>query len=236
MARILRVALVALIAALVGLGGALPSTAAVDPAGGSSEADFDCANPPDGYPAPARCELDVQVLEPVCDKGVPKLRYQVAAVGSPNTTVTLTWINPTGADVVYPDLPLQGTVNWPGALAGADGVGTDWPGWTELPDGSWAEGDAFDWVRPGVEVLFQVNPEALVTVSYPKATTNCVAGPPDDEVLSSEVLSAGGPTSAVLSATGSETGPLLMAGAGLVLLGGLAVAGVTVARRRRASV
>ncbi len=152
-------------------------------------------------------------------------------MGSPNTTVTITFLNPSGANVVYADQPLSGTVNWPGAVAGPDGRGVDWPGWRQLADGSWVEGDEFDWVRPNVQVLFQVNPEATVTVGYPPSSPVCATNPPQDEVLASEVLAA--PTSAVLSATGSETQPLLIAGGALVLLGAGIVALVSIARRRR---
>ncbi|MBO3100642.1 peptidase [Cellulomonas fengjieae] len=241
MARLLRGALVALIAALVGLGGALPSTAAVSPPPDQATA-VDCDNPPAGYAVPARCEVDVQVLQPVCESGIPKLHYRVAATGSTSPTVTVTWVNPTGADVVQADLPLEGTLTWPGAAVGGDGLGSDWPGWTELASGDWVEGDAFDWARPAVDVVFHVDSDAVVSASYPTASAACVAGPPDDEVLSADVLSdgpagrgGGGVISEVLSDTGSEAGPLLVAGTAFVVLGGLAVAGVTVARRRRAA-
>ena len=57
----------------------------------------------------------VKLLTPICDNDVPKLKYEVVAVGSPNKTVTITWVNPDGADVVQSGLPLSGTVLWPGA-------------------------------------------------------------------------------------------------------------------------
>ena len=44
-----------------------------------------CINPTDAYGAPRACQLDVQVLTPVCDNEVPKLKYKVDAVGTPNT-------------------------------------------------------------------------------------------------------------------------------------------------------
>jgi hypothetical protein len=232
MARIIRGALVALIAVLVGLGGALPSNAATEPAPVPSPSGtiYGCLQPTDEYGVPQQCQLQVQILTPVCDNEVPKLRYKVVAIGSPNTTVKITWVNPGGANVVYSDLPLEGTVNWPGAVEGPDGRGIDWPGWTKLPDGSWVEGDQYDWVRPNVQVLFQVNPEATMTVAYPPSSPNCNTNPPDE----SEVL-ADNPEAAVLSSTGSDAGPLVIAGAGLIVVGALVVALVAIARRRRTS-
>ncbi len=106
MARLLRGAVVAFIAVLVGLGGALPSQALVAPTPSPSDDTTSCIVP-DGYPVPPSCTLNVQILTPICDNEVPKLQYKVVAQGTPNTTVTVTFINPTGPDVVYADLPLQ---------------------------------------------------------------------------------------------------------------------------------
>jgi hypothetical protein len=228
MAKLIRGALVALFAVLIGLGGALPSNAVDDPSPKptADQPVYGCLDPVDEYGVPRQCQLKIDILTPVCDNEVPKLRYKVTAIGSPNVKVTLTWVNPTGPDVVYADLPLEGTVNWPGAVEGPDGRGIDWPGWTQLPDGSWVEGDAYDWVRPSVNVLFQVNPEATVPVSYPPSSPVCNTEPPDDEVL------ADNPKAVVLSATGSDAGPLVLAGAGLVVVGALVVAATALARRR----
>ena len=60
--------------------------------------------------------LNVAVLQPICDGDVPKLRYEITVPGSTATTVTITWLNPSGANVVYANQPLSGTVNWPGAV------------------------------------------------------------------------------------------------------------------------
>jgi hypothetical protein len=234
MATILRGAVVALIAVLVGLGGALPSTAAVapNPSPSASETVYGCLEPVDEYGVPRECDLNLTYLVPVCDNEVPKLTYKVAPIGTPNKTVTVTWINPTGPDVVLSDLPLEGTINWPGAVEGPDGRGIDWPGWTQLADGSWVQGDEYDWVRPGVDVKFEVNPSDTVTIAYPPSSPNCNTNPPGEEVLASQVLSSG-PTSAVLSSTGSEVGPLAAAAAGLVVVGALVMSLVAIARRRR---
>ena len=230
MARLIRGALVAIFAVLVGLGGTMPAHAADAPAPSPSVEQNDaCVNPTDSYGVQRVCDLDVQILTPVCDNEVPKLRYKVVATGTPNTKVTITWINPSGPDVVYADLPLEGTVNWPGAVQDSSGRGIDWPGWTQKSDGTWVEGDEFDWVRPSVSVHFKVNPEAIVSVGYPPSSPSCNTNPPGEEVLASNT------TTAVLSATGSDAGPLAALGAGLVVIGALAVALVAIARRRRAT-
>lgn len=179
------------------------------------------------YSPPLPCELRVVTKSPICDNDVPKLRYAVEAIGSPNTTVTITWVNPSGADVVQSDLPLSGTVLWPGAVE-ENGVGVDWPGWRQLADGTWVEGDEFDWVRPSVQVKFQVNPEATVTVAYPPSSPQCLTNPPGSSVLAAEPPVP----SAVLSATGSNALPVALVGGGLVLAGAAALA-ATMRHRRR---
>ena len=46
----------------------------------------------------------------------------------------------------------------------------DWPGW-RFEGGVWVEGDEFAWVRPSVEVRFEVDlEEATVTVDYPPSS------------------------------------------------------------------
>ena len=179
------------------------------------------------YSPPLPCELRVLVKQPICDNDVPKLRYAVEAVGSPNTTVTITWINPSGPDVVQSGLPLSGVVLWPGAVE-KNGVGVDWPGWRQLPDGSWVEGDEWDWVRPTVQVSFAVNPQATISVAYPPSSPQCLTSPPGSSVLVDEPV----PDSAALSATGSNALPVALVGGGLVLAGAAALA-VTMRNRRR---
>ncbi len=134
-------------------------------------------SPTEEYPVDKPPSIDVTVLKPVCDGDVPYLQYSVVPTGTPNDTVTITWQNPSGDDVVLADLPLTGRVLWPGAEVDADGNPADWPGW-RLEGGEWVVGDEFDWVRPSVDVLFQVNPEATKTVGYPPSTPSCSTNPP----------------------------------------------------------
>lgn len=217
--------------ALVVVAGLAPVASAATPA--PSPTVDDCTRGTDDYGAELPCEVDVTVLTPVCDRDVPKLRYAVTPVGSSGSTVTLTFVNPTGDDVVYADQPLSGTVLWPGAVVDASGAPVDWPGW-RLEDGVWVQGDEFDWVRPSVEVTFEVNPTASAVVAYPPSSPVCLSQPERSDVLVAGVEPAGpsdASRSEVLSATGSSAGPLVLIASGLLLAG---VAGLLAARRRRA--
>ncbi|MCG7286794.1 LPXTG cell wall anchor domain-containing protein [Cellulomonas sp. ACRRI] len=209
----------------------------------------DCENPSptdtpaDGYAPPTRCELGVARAEAICLAAAPALSYAVEPVGTSSTTLTITWHNPGGADLVQSGLPLSGQVYWPGTVV-VDGVVTDWPGWTQLPDGSWTEHDAYDYTRPEVEVTFEVNPSATTVVSYPPASAVC-ANPPQSQVagvvVTSEVLAAPDAAapedvraaSAVLAVTGADSTPLLV-GAGLMLLAGGLLVAIPLRRRHRA--
>jgi hypothetical protein len=179
--------------------------------------------------------IDLTVLQPVCDGDVPYLEYAVDVTGTTNDTVTITWLNPSGANVVQADLPLSGRVLWPGATVDAAGNPTGWPGWV-FENGEWVEGGPFTWVRPSVDVLFQVNPETTVSVAYPPSSPNCATNPPgktpgskvegiaytDDRKTAA---SEGG-----LAATGATVGTIVGVGAALLLVGGGLV---LVARRGR---
>lgn len=240
MTRRVRGGLVALVVAVVSLLGAAPSLAEPSPGDSADGAPlYGCLGDVDAYGAPGACQLGVQVLSPVCDDDVPKLRYKVDAVGTPQDTVSITWINPTGSgDVVYSDLPLEGTVDWPGAVVGSDGRGVDWPGWHQASDGSWVAGDEYGWVRPSAQVKFTVNTDAVVSVDYPASSPACATEPVRSEVLAAGDVpgavsgAARGVSSEVLAATGSTVTPFLAVGGALVLLGGVALVTVTVLRRR----
>lgn len=126
--------------------------------------------------------LDVATGAPVCDGDVPYLDYEVLAGNLPPGTpelVDITFHHPTdpSLDVTYLDLPLTGRVPWAGAVVDGDGDPVDWPGWTRTPDGTWVEGDEFDWVRPEVDVEFSVNPSRVVSVAYPPSSPECATDP-----------------------------------------------------------
>ncbi|QJW35752.1 peptidase [Cellulosimicrobium protaetiae] len=180
--------------------------------------------------------IDLTVLTPVCDGDVPYLEYAVDVTGTDNDTATITWINPDGDDIVQSGMPLSGRVLWPGAVVGPDGRGADWPGWS-LVDGEWVEGDEFDWVRPSVQVLFQVNPETVVTVDYPPSSPNCATNPPGKTTTPPTVTQVSNPVDAgtqgtSLAETGATVGLYAAVAAGLAAVG---AAIVLLTRRTRKS-
>ncbi|MGN8244973.1 peptidase [Cellulomonas soli] len=229
MRTIARACLAVLVAVGAAAAAAAPAAAEVTPPAGQ----YGCLDQKDGYGAPLPCELVVTDLTPTCVDDVALLNYAVQAVGTPNTTVTLTFVNPDGASVVMSDLPLSGQVRWPGMVVGADGKGIDWPGWKQLEDGTWIEtDDGYSWVRPTVSVKLQVNPEATVAVTYPPSSPQCLTSPPTTVVLADSSVSTSRPAivTAVLAATGSEVMPFVVVALALLVVGGTAV--VVVARSR----
>lgn len=160
------------------------------------------------------------VQEPFCDGDAPYLGYEVAATGTETETVTITFVNPDGDDVVYTDMPFVGQVPWPGAVFDEDGNVVDWPGW-RFEDDQWVVGDEFDWVRPSVEVVFQVDAmEITVDVDYPPSAPDCNPNPPEGEVLAATGTppSSLPPTDAFGNAGDAGSGGLLRA---LVFLGAI---------------
>ncbi len=141
-----------------------------------------CPTEPTPTPTPAPT-LSVLLAAPACDGDVPYLDYEVDGTGADPDVVTITFLHPTDPtqNVVYSDLPLSGRVLWPGAEVDDEGTPVEWPGWSFV-DGVWVEGDEFDWVRPSVQVRFEVSAETTVTVDYPPSAPLCDANPPEGEV------------------------------------------------------
>ncbi|GAB2471488.1 hypothetical protein GCM10007967_27410 [Xylanimonas ulmi] len=205
--------------------GGVASADPADPTDIVSDAPAEVGYEPDTPPT-----LDVTVLTPLCDGDVPYLQYAVVPTGTPNTTVTITWENPSGADVVMADLPLSGRVLWPGAVVDASGKAADWPGWHQ-ENGAWVEGDEFDWVRPAVDVEFKVNPEATVSVAYPPSSPQCATDPPGANPPGTTRLAAHSVEAEQLPRTGSDVARLAAIAVGLLALGATVV---VLTRRRRA--
>lgn len=163
-----------------------------------------CAEGDDGYVGGGVCELEVST-EALCLDDVPYLDYSLSVNGAAGTTATVRWQNPSGGDVVLANQPLEGRLLW--------------------PNGSWA--------RPTVDVTFEVNPDATVTVAYPAATEDCgddVGGVLDDEVTPTSNQQPLASDGDVLAATGFPTGLVAGGAAGLAVAGAVLVA---VARRRQ---
>lgn len=214
-----------------------PAEPAPDPAEPAPDPATACANPSatGGYAPASRCELVLVRAAGICLGDAPVLDYAVEPFGTPNTTVSITFINPGGENAVLSGLPLSGRIYWPGTVI-QNGVVVDWPGWTQNPDGTWEQFDAYSYTRPSVRIEFEVNPSVGTVVSYPPATSAC-ANPPQSEVLgvttTSHVLAAPDTQSAVLAVTGANSWPLLAAAGAAVLLGSGMVA-LSVRRAHRA--
>ena len=104
------------------------------------------------------------------------LDYTATGQGSLASSLTITFENPTGDDVVVSGQPMDGQALWPGIVVDGDGTVVDWPGW-RLEDGVWAEGDEFDWALGNLTVDFDAGPTASEIVSDPAATDTCIPTP-----------------------------------------------------------
>lgn len=189
---------------------------------------YACLDQEAGYAPGGVCQLVIVQAVAVCRDGVPWLDYALKPEGTPNTTTTLVWGDASGPhSFTQAGLPLTGSVMWPGVVVDSHGNPIDWPGW-RLVNGTWVQGDEWNWVRPTVAVTFHVNPQATVTVSYPPEQAPC-ANPPSAEVLAEPDTTSG---TAVLAETGSSNAePLMLIGVGVLLLGGILLT-VRALRRR----
>jgi hypothetical protein len=143
------------------------------------------------------------------------------------STVTITFIDPDGTDVVMADLPTEGSVLWPGMVVDAAGAAADWPGWTLGSDGTWVAGDEFDWARPTVDVRFEYAGDVVEAVEYPVATEDCaVDGGVDGSTADPSPLVMAPDTS---TAPGVErsTDPALP----VIVVAGVLLAGLVLQRR-----
>ena len=121
------------------------------------------------------------------------------------------------------DNKLSGRILWPGAAVDATGNAVGWPGWTGSGDHLVPTTGNYAWTRSStVTATLEVNPSLQVPLSYPPATSACVAP------ASVPTNQAG-----ILPVTGLNVPVIPIAiGGGVVLLAG---AGLLLARRRRHS-
>ncbi|OXA84096.1 T9SS type B sorting domain-containing protein [Flavobacterium hercynium] len=141
---------------------------------------------------PANCsnaEVTIIVTAPVmkvtvnsyCSNDAPYVSYTAF---SDNTirigakVLTINWIDSANNIVAtQTNMPLSGSVLWPGAAIDGNNKATDWPGWI-FSNGQWSEGiDGFELTRPAVTMQFILDQTTSVTVNYPRPTANCNAKP-----------------------------------------------------------
>ena len=141
------------------------------------------ANPSNCSPA----TVTVSVVAPTmtittnsyCDNNTPYVSYNVVADNfTPTSLLTINWIDSANNIVAtQSNMPLSGTVLWPGAVVDSNNKPTDWPGWV-LVNGQWTQGnDGFELTRPAVTMQFTLNPTQSVVVNYPAASAGCNAMP-----------------------------------------------------------
>lgn len=187
------------------------------------------------YPPPTEPTIEV-TAGTQCVGDAPYFGWEVdlGGEGAPTfegESVTITFLNPSGADHTIADQPLSGSRLWPGAAVDGDGNGTDWPG-VRFEDGRWLDGDEWDWTLPDVDVRFEVGASTVLNLAYPLPSAVC-AGPSDPPPSSGEEPDReedGDELPDLLGLTGSQLGGAL---AGVVVL--LGAGAVLVAIRRRAA-
>ncbi|MFH6964857.1 Ig-like domain-containing protein, partial [Flavobacterium plurextorum] len=114
-----------------------------------------------------------------CSDNAPYVSYTVTGDNFvPTGLLTINWIDSANKIVAtQTNMPLNGSVLWPGAVVDANKKATDWPGWI-LVGGQWIEGnDGFELTRPAVKMQFSLNPTKTVVVNYPSAISGCNAMP-----------------------------------------------------------
>ncbi len=114
-----------------------------------------------------------------CSDNAPYVSYTVTGDNFvPTGLLTINWIDSANKIVAtQTNMPLNGSVLWPGAIVDANKKATDWPGWI-LVGGQWIEGnDGFELTRPAVKMQFSLNPTKTVVVNYPSAISGCNAMP-----------------------------------------------------------
>lgn len=185
--------------------------------------------------------LDVSAFSPTCIRDVPFINFTIVPKGfSSSGPATLTFFDVNGnfiEQVVSPTL--SGQVVYPGAVAGPNGEGLDWPGWTRAPDGSWIPDPSDAILREGLTIQVQVNPTATTKVSYVSSGSPC-ADPPRTSPPTTTIVCVPGQDNdgtpdddCTLPRTGGGVGNALAIGGAAVVAGLIFLAA---ARRRRRAV
>lgn len=125
--------------------------------------------------------LDIAAITPVCQNDAPFIDVTYGDFPEYNGLPTAVSFIHDGVviEVQIGTFDANGTERfvYPGASVDADGNPTDWPGWAF--DGvNWVEDPTDAFLRDSLLVEVAVNPTASATVSYPPATPECNAAPP----------------------------------------------------------
>jgi hypothetical protein len=240
----------ALAAVLVPMALTAPSATAQMPAAQMLAAEDEVATgvppvPPDNYvtttTAPDK-SLDVSAFSPTCIRDVPFINFTIVPKGFSSTgPATLTFFDVNGNFVEQVISPtLSGQIIYPGATAGPNGEGLDWPGWTRAPDGSWIPDPSDAIYREGLNVSVAVGSvTATTSVGYVPNSSAC-ANPPRTSPPTTTIVCVPGQNNdgtpdddCALARTGGGVGNTLIIGGAAVAAGLIFLAA---ARRRRRAV
>ena len=148
----------------------------------------------------------------MCQGDIPYIDYDIQVAGTNASDADLTFFDLDGEPVAsYTDMPLSGTVIYPGASENPQ----DWPGWRLDDTGVWVPDPTDDRWRDGLTVLVEVNPQATADVEYPPATAQCNS----PEVVTTTTSPMTPTPIRRLPPTGSTTDRSIVFGAALVALG-----------------
>ncbi|KAA0992529.1 choice-of-anchor A family protein [Dyadobacter aurulentus] len=132
-------------------------------------------------PEPAEKTISVSASSK-CEKNAPWLDYSITPSNFDATgkTAKIEWINSDGK-IVHEDtdMPLSGSVLFPGASIDLEGNGVAWPGF-EKNGSKWEEvEDRWTSLRKdGATIRVTVDPWKIINIKYPASTGTCFTSPP----------------------------------------------------------
>ncbi|MGV3602306.1 MAG: choice-of-anchor A family protein [Dyadobacter fermentans] len=117
-----------------------------------------------------------------CLKNAPWLDYNITPNYDANgASAKIEWINSEGKVIQEDsDLPLTGSILFPGAAVDINGTGTAWPGF-KLDGNKWVEveDDRYGSLRyGGATIRITVDPSTVISIDYPASTSTCYTTPP----------------------------------------------------------
>lgn len=107
--------------------------------------------------------------ESYCDKNVPYVSYTITGDNfTPTGLATINWIDSANNVVAtQTNMPLNGSVVWPGIILDSNNNRTNWPGWT-LINGQWTQtSDGFELTTTGITMQVVLGTTKSVSINHP---------------------------------------------------------------------